>query len=201
MVSSKKKSAAGSASVNTSGESAVAAIPVTGDSEPRLQIMIESQSAIVAAFLEKLVGMESEIPGFRYPITPADMQRLISNASVDDRYLETIAVMLDRSAELRSAAGIEGDALRGTVRFDTAYNVIPDRFEAFARGVRFTLLLRRDAAGKEARAVFELAKALARKPSGAVLAPYVAEIKKLTKRESPRKESAKRVSAQAKAGE
>jgi hypothetical protein len=162
--------------------------------------MIESQSAIVATFLEKLVNLESEIPGFRYPATAADLQRLISNAGVDDQYLEAVAVMLDRSAELRAASGVEAEGLRETVRFDSAYAVIPERFEAFARGVRYTLLLRRDAAGKDARAVFELAKALARKSSGAVLAPHVAAIRKLTKRDSPRKQAVKGSAVQLKAG-
>ena len=152
---------------------------------------VGSQSAEVSAFLEKLMALEADVPGFRYPSGYTEQRRLISNAGVDNEYLEAVAVMLERSPELRAASGVDPQALRDTIRFDAAYGAIPERLEAFARGVRFTILLRRDAAGKDARAAFEMAKALARKPTGAVLAQHVAEIKRTNKRRTPRKPDVK----------
>jgi hypothetical protein len=144
--------------------------------------MVESQSAAAALVLQHLRSLHAQIPGFQQPASNAEQQRLISNAGVSQDYLESACVMLESSPALAAATAIDPARVREAVRFAAAYEPVADELEALARAVRYTILVRRDAAGKDARVLFNVAAALARKPENVRLKPFLSEMKKANKR-------------------
>jgi predicted phage tail protein len=154
-----------------------------------------SFSAAAGVLLEKIRALHADVPNFKQPMSKSEQQRLISNAGVDDDFLDGAAVMLESSPALRSVSGVEPESLRETVRFAAAYIAVVDELAAFSRAVAHTILVRRDASGKDARAIYDLAKALSRKPEGASLLPHIAQMKKKTKRTAKSKKADARVTA------
>ena len=148
-----------------------------------------SQSEAAARVLEKIRNLSKDVPGFAQPKSKKVARSLVASASLSDSFLETVAVAIQSSPDLASASRVDPNEVRDAIRFAAAYGAVADELEAFARGVRHTINIKRSAAVQGSLAAYDLAKGLARSSDGAALVPHIAEIRKTIKRGAPRRKS------------
>src|SRR5438874_3064315 len=140
-----------------------------------------SHSEDASKVLDRVRALRELIPGFAQPQNKTAAQRLIANANRSDEFLETVAVAVQASPNLKAASGVDPASLRDSIRFGAAYSAIADELDALASAVRFTINIKRSASAEEALAAYDLAKGLARKKEGASLVPHIADIRKSLK--------------------
>jgi len=77
-----------------------------------------------------------------------------------------------------------------------AYESVADEAEAFARGIRHTIAIRRAAVATDALQAYDIAKGLARKPEGAGLASHIGDMRRTLGRSGRKRKNGNNVPAQ-----
>ena len=126
-------------------------------------------------FLTQLRTMLQSISGFAH-VTPGRRRRINPTASVRDAFLQTVAVALDSSDVLASAAQVRGPDLRDAVSFKNAFEPVAVELELAARGLRETIATRRSDAGTRALRAYSMAKSLNRPSDRELLIPHIRDM-------------------------
>lgn len=108
-------------------------------------------------------------------------------AALPNDFLIAATTAVDSSNVLQSATQFDTDAVRQAVEFTEAYESVANEAEAFARGVRHTIAIRRAEAATDALQAYDIAKGLARKPEGASLASHISDMKRTLGRTGKRR--------------
>jgi hypothetical protein len=130
-----------------------------------------------AQFLVQLRNIVQSINGFTF-VTPGRRRVINATASVPDPFLQTVAVALDASPMLASAAQVDGRQLRDAVVFTNAFEAVAIELDLAARGLRETIASRRYEAGVSALRAYSMAKSLNRPGDRALLIPYIRDMRR-----------------------
>ncbi len=116
--------------------------------------------------IQRLRAMQREIDEFALPSTATGRySRPSGPARYPDAFFAGLAVALEASSRFASAieeAGVQLTAadIRDMLLYDEAYLPVAEEAERFARGIRYTINLRREKIGRLAARAYAVAKAL-----------------------------------------
>lgn len=150
----------------------------------------ESPSSQSQVLLQKLRDLRDAVPGYTPENAGGRKHVLGIKASLPNEFLVAASVAIDSSNALKAATQVDTDAVREAVEFTQAFETVADEAEAFARGVRHTIALKRAAAANDALQAYDIAKGLARKPEGASLASHIGDMRRTLGRTGRKKKAA-----------
>jgi len=130
------------------------------------------------ALVEQTRAMRQQIPNFAVPTSSKEVSRLISNASVPPEFVELSAVAVKNSLPLVRGGDADPAQTRDLMSFAEAYGPLADELEALAQLIRHSIIAAKSRAGGQALTTYALAKALAKRPETADLAPHVADMRR-----------------------
>jgi hypothetical protein len=130
------------------------------------------------AHMEQLIAMRESIPHFVIPTTKNEARRLSRAASVPPEFVECSASMTTHNPELARGGAADPNRTRGLMAYADAYDGVVNELEALTQFVRFSIIVARHQAGREALATYAIAKRLAQLPETAGLLPYVEDMRR-----------------------
>jgi len=148
--------------------------------------------------IQRLRAMQGEIDEFAVPPNPLDRySRPSGPARYPDAFFAGLAFALEASplfASTLESAGVPLTAadIRDMLRYDESYLPVAEELERFARGIRYTINLRRDRIGRLAARAYAVAKALNLVPDADVSQP-VPEVEAMRRAFGPRRRKASEV--------
>jgi hypothetical protein len=146
--------------------------------------------------LQDLRQMRKRFPHFVMPTSATETHRLSSAASVPPEFIEIANVAVtNENALVRGEASTPAE-VRDLVQYAAAYEPVADELEALAHFVRHSVIAAKNKAGTEALTTYALAQRLAKRPEGAHLAPYVADMRRALGRARKVKAEAKKAAQQ-----
>ena len=128
--------------------------------------------------VEQTRAMRQQIPNFVVPTSPKGTQRLVSSASVPPEFVELSAVAVKNNLPLVRGGDADPAQTRDLMSFAEAYGPLADELEALAQLIRHSIIAAKSRAGGQALTTYALAKALAKRPETADLAPHVADMRR-----------------------
>ena len=140
-------------------------------------VHIEGAKALAA----KVHALLAEIPRFT-PEGPRDAQALASAASLNEPFLESASVLIEKSPLMESASGTTATILRDSCAYALAYEAVLTEANAFTRAMAHTIRAAKAAAGIAALDVYAIAQRLAKRKDGAELVPHVKDMQRKLKR-------------------
>jgi hypothetical protein len=137
-----------------------------------------SHSAAANALIEKIRGLQEEVPNFAIPTSRNANQRLSSAARVSPQFVELTAAATENNPVLTRAGSPEPDAVRDLVSYAEAYTAVADELEAMAGFVRHSVRAAKHKAGRHALATYAFTRRLANEPETASLQPVATAMKR-----------------------
>jgi hypothetical protein len=137
-----------------------------------------SSSTRARDLLQKLRDLRNAVPGFTTESSDGRKSPIRVIAALPNDFLMAASVAVESSSALKSATQFDSDAVRQAVEFTQAYESVADEAEAFAKGIRHTIAIRRAQAATDALQAYDIAKGLARKPDGAGLAAHIQDMRR-----------------------
>ena len=134
--------------------------------------------------LEVLRTMQGTIDGFVMPPIPMDSRsRPRGHSLLPVQFFVSFAVAMESSPQLVAAlkgAGITltSAEIRDMLRYAEAYLPLADELERFARGIRYSVALRRASVGRVASAAYLVAQGLNLLDDASLPVPEVASMKR-----------------------
>lgn len=128
--------------------------------------------------LQKLRDLREAIPGFTPESNEGRNSPIRPKASLPNEFLMAASAAVDSSNALKLATQFDTESVREAVDFTQAFESVADEAEAFAKGIRHTIAIRRAAAANDALQAYDIAKGLARKPEGASLASHITDMRR-----------------------
>ena len=135
-------------------------------------------SETAQAHIEQLIAMRETIPHFVIPTTKNEARRLSRAAAVPPEFVERSAMMTTNKPDLARIGAADPDRTRGLMAYAEAYDAVVNELEALTQFIRFSIIVARHQAGKEALATYAIAKRLAQFPETADLLPYVEDMRR-----------------------
>jgi hypothetical protein len=130
------------------------------------------------ALIDQIHAMQQQIPTFSFPAERNSTQKLVSAASVPHEVIDKVTALV-QTKPLLTGNDLGPNELRDLVSFASSYGPVPDELEAFAQGLRHSVMTALNKAGSAALTVYEVAKRQSRRPESADLRPHVADLKRL----------------------
>jgi hypothetical protein len=146
-----------------------------------------SQTSEARPIIDTLRSLRKQVPGFEIP--GPRQASLIANAAIPNAFLEAAATTVARSAEVDDASDLDPDETREVIAFSAAFLALAEEAEAFARGVKHAIALRRARVGSAALQVYDVAQGLARRADGKELLPHIAKMKQTLGRSGGKRRS------------
>jgi hypothetical protein len=137
-----------------------------------------SHTDAAQALLEQTRAMRQQIPNFVVPTSGKETLRLLPAASVPPEFVELSAVAVKNSIPLVRGGDADPAQTRDLMNFAEAYGPLADELEALSQFIRHSIIAARSRAGGQALTTYALAKALAKRPETADLAPHVADMRR-----------------------
>jgi hypothetical protein len=143
-----------------------------------------SHTEAARRLLENLRAMQDAIEGFVLPPTPMDFRsRPRGHSLLPTPFFLALAVALESSPQLSAALQGAGVSLtpaevRDMLRHGEAYLPVAEALERFARGLRYSVALRRGKVGRVASAAYAIAKGLNLLVDAAVAVPETDAMKR-----------------------
>jgi len=137
-----------------------------------------SHTDAAQALVDQTRAMRQQIPNFAIPTSTKETQRLIFNASVPPVFVELSASAVKNSLPLVRGGDADPAQTRDLMNFAEAYGPLADELEALAQFIRHSIIAAKSRAGGQALTTYALAKALAKRPETADLAPHVADMRR-----------------------
>ncbi|HXH40417.1 MAG TPA: hypothetical protein VNN08_17435, partial [Thermoanaerobaculia bacterium] len=125
------------------------------------------------ALVQQTRDMRQQIPKLVIPLNKRDGRRLASGAAVPAEFVQLTAVAVTNSAPLGSAGGTDPAKARDLLSFADEFAPLADELEALAFFVRHSVIAAKNEVGSDALTTYAMAKALAKRPATADLAPHV----------------------------
>jgi hypothetical protein len=122
-------------------------------------------------------GIPAQIERYTF-IPAAERRRLVLQANIPVRFLNSAAAALDVSPALVGATGVTGDDIRQAIMFRNAFQPLGDELIMVGQGVRHTVTLRLSDAGNVAYQVYAIAKTLNRSADREVLIPHIEDMRR-----------------------
>ena len=137
-----------------------------------------SHTDAAQVLVEQTRAMRQQIPNFVVPTSSKETQRLVSSASVPPEFVELSAVAVKNSLPLVRGGDADPAQTRDLMSYAAAYGPLADELEALAQFIRHSIISAKSRAGGQALTTYALAKALAKRPETADLAPHVADMRR-----------------------
>jgi hypothetical protein len=140
------------------------------------------------ALVQQARDMRQQIPNLVFPLK-GQGKRLSAVAGVPPEFVELTAVAVTNSAPLGSAGGTNPARARDLMSYAEAFGPLADELEALAFFVRHSVTAARNEVGSDALTTYAMAKALAKRPATADLAPHVDDMSRALGRRRKAKSS------------
>src|SRR5216684_3747587 len=125
------------------------------------------------------MSTQNDTPATPSPVSHTDAaQLLVSSASVPPAFVELSAVAVKNSLPLVRGGDADPAQTRDLMSYAAAYGPLADELEALAQFIRHSIISAKSRAGGQALTTYALAKALAKRPETADLAPHVADMRR-----------------------
>ena len=137
-----------------------------------------SHSAAAKALIEKIRGLQGEVPNFAIPTSRNANRRLNAAARVSPQFVELTAAASENNPVLARAGSPEPDAIRDLVTYAEAYTAVADELQAMAGFVRHSVKAAKHKAGRYALSTYAVTRRLANDPETASLQPVATAMKR-----------------------
>ena len=128
------------------------------------------------ALVEKLRALRAEIP--RYTAEePGAAKAMSTKAALSEQFLEAAGAALQASPLLDGSSPTTAAALRDSLAFALAHEVLRTEAKAFERAVSHTIRSAKAAAGARALDIYAIAQRLVKSKEGAELVPHVTDMR------------------------
>jgi len=147
-----------------------------------IKMMTSPHADEAKILLEKIRAFRAEIPRFTTDV-PADGRTLSARTGVPDNFMESASVLVQGSARMATAAGIDATRLRDSYEYAISYEPVVQELAALTRFVAQSIRVQRGEAAGAALDVYAIARRLSKQKNGAELRPHVEDMgRKLKKR-------------------
>ncbi|HSY48518.1 MAG TPA: hypothetical protein VLC46_06895 [Thermoanaerobaculia bacterium] len=141
------------------------------------------------ALMQQTRAMREQIPNLVIPLNKKEGRRLASGAAVPAEFVQLTAAAVSNSAPLGSAGGTDPAKARDLLSYADEFGPLADELEALAFFVRHSVTAARNEVGSDALTTYAMAKALAKRPATADLAPHVDDMSRALGRRRKTKSS------------
>ncbi len=126
--------------------------------------------------VQQLRALRDRIPDFTQ-LQASEAMSLGARNGVDPRAIQSAINAVGASEAARSALGTTAEEMRGEAELSARWGTVVEELEATLKGVRATIMIRRDRLALTALQAYNICRQLARKKEHAHLLPHVAAMR------------------------